>query len=67
MNQLKISTQISDDLNLLAAMVKTRSRAGFNDGAVGLESVAARFLNVLFGWNLVNLNVEKGNNPVDVD
>jgi hypothetical protein len=63
MNELKLSTQISDDLNLLAAMVKTRSRAGFHDGAVGLESTAARFFNALFGWNLVNLNAQQANYP----
>lgn len=56
-------TKIADRLNLLAAIVKTRSRAGLTDGNHILESISARFFNVLFDWKLENLNAELANFP----
>ena len=39
---------IADQLNLLAAIVKTRSRASLTDANHILETIAKRFFNVLF-------------------
>jgi hypothetical protein len=61
--RLDISTRIADRLNELAAVVKTRSRAGLTDANRTLESIATRFFNGLYGWNLVNLNVLQANYP----
>ena len=61
--RLTLVTDISDHLNLLAAMVKSRSRAGLTDANRILEIIAARFFNALFDWNLVNLNSTSGNHP----
>lgn len=54
---------IADRLNLLADIVKTRSRSGFTDANRILETIAARFFNALFGWDLVNLNAEQTSFP----
>jgi tetratricopeptide (TPR) repeat protein len=56
-------THIADQLNELAAMVKTRSRASLTDANRLLETIATRFFNALFGWDLVNLNTEQTNYP----
>jgi len=61
--RLDKATQISDRLNLLAAIVKTRSRASLTDANRILETVSARFFNALFGWDLVNLNTSQANYP----
>jgi ankyrin repeat protein len=54
---------IADQLNALAAVVKTRSRASLTDANHILETIAARFLNALFGWDLSNLNFGQANYP----
>lgn len=54
---------IADRLNELAAIIKTRSRSGFTDANRILETIAARFFNALFGWELVNLNAEQTDYP----
>jgi len=54
---------IADRLNLLADIVKTHSRASLTDANRLLETIARRFFNALFGWDLVNLNVEQANYP----
>jgi hypothetical protein len=54
---------IADQLNVLAGIVKTRSRASLNDASHVLETISARFFNALFGWELVNLNVVQANYP----
>lgn len=54
---------IAGRLNLLADIVKTRSRANLTDANRLLETIAKRFFNALFGWNLVNLNLEQANHP----
>lgn len=61
--RLNYATQIADQLNLLAATVKTRSRASLNDANRLLETITTRFFNALFGWDLVNLNAERVNYP----
>jgi tetratricopeptide (TPR) repeat protein len=61
--RLDHATRISDQLNELAAMVKTRSRASLTDANRVLETVATRFFNALFGWHLVNLNTKQANYP----
>jgi hypothetical protein len=61
--RLDNATRIADQLNELAAMVKTRSRASLTDANRILETIATRFLNALFGWELVNLNTERPNYP----
>jgi len=61
--RLDHATHITDQLNLLAAMVKTRSRASLTDANRLLETIATRFFNALFGWDLVNLNTEQANYP----
>lgn len=62
--RLTHATHIADRLNELAAIVKTRSRANLTDGNHILETIAARFFNALFGWDLVNLNLRQANHPV---
>lgn len=57
------ATQIGDRLNVLAAQLKTRTRASLTDANHWLESVMTRFFNPLMGWDLVNLNIEKPNFP----
>jgi len=57
------ATQIADHLNVLAAIVKTRSRASLTDANRILETIAKRLFNALFGWDLVNLNTETSNFP----
>lgn len=59
--RLDHTTRISDQLNVLAAIVKARSRAGLTDANHILETISARFFNATFGWELVNLNIEKAN------
>src|SRR6266478_3822392 len=61
--RLDHATHISDQLNTLAGMVKARSRASLTDANRFLETIAARFFNALFGWDLVNLNAEQANYP----
>ena len=61
--RLDHATHIADQLNTLAAVVKTRSRASLTDANRILETIAARFFNALFGWELVNLNTERANYP----
>ena len=61
--RLEDATHIADQLNQLAAMVKTRSRASLTDANHLLETIATRFFNVLFGWGLVNLNSQQANYP----
>jgi hypothetical protein len=56
-------TSLGDQLNLLAGMLKTRSRAGMTDGNKILEPIIRKTFNTLFGWNLVNLNAERVNFP----
>lgn len=62
--RLDYSTRIADQLNELASMAKSRSRAGLTDANRIIETVVARLLNTLFGWNLVSLNADDPNNPV---
>jgi len=59
--RLEKATHISDRLNELASVVKTRSRSSLTDANRILETIAARFFNALFGWELVNLNAEQAN------
>lgn len=59
----QLSIQISNSLNLLAAKLKTRCRAGLTGGNIVLESITVRFFNALLGWNLKNLNAQKANYP----
>ena len=61
--RLNHATQIADQLNELAAKVKTRSRASLTDANHILETIATRFFNALFGWDLTNLNTERANYP----
>jgi hypothetical protein len=61
--RLNRPTQIADRLNELFAVVKTRSRASLTDASHILETVARRFFNALYGWELVNLNTEQANFP----
>ncbi len=61
--RLDHTTHIADQLNVLAAIVKVRSRAGLTDANHILETISARFFNTLFDWNLVNLNAELANYP----
>ncbi len=61
--RLEKVTHIADRLNELAAIVKTRSRSGFTDANCILETISARFFNVIFGWELVNLNAEQHDYP----
>jgi len=61
--RLDHSTHIADRLNELAAVVKTRSRASLTDASHILENISARFLNTLFSWKLINLNVGLANYP----
>lgn len=58
-----LAQTISDQMNVLAAQLKTRTRASQNDANHWLESVMARFFNALFGWDLVNLNADQPNFP----
>ena len=58
-----LATEISDKLNILAAQLKTRTRASLTDANHSLEHVMVRFFNALFGWNLINLNDEQPNFP----
>src|SRR5580692_3615636 len=60
---LELATQIMDRLNMLASQVKTRSRANLTDANHDLEAIAKRFFNALFGWDLVNLNIQQANYP----
>lgn len=61
--RLDYLTHIADRLNELASKVKSRSRASLTDANHILETIAKRFFNALFGWNLVNLNLEQVNYP----
>lgn len=61
--RLEQATYIADQLNLLANVVKTRSRASLTDANRILETIARRFFNALCGWNLTNLNIEQANFP----
>jgi tetratricopeptide (TPR) repeat protein len=57
------SKTIADQLNLLAAIVKTRSLASLTDANRILETISRRFFNALFGWQLANLNCKLANYP----
>ncbi len=57
------ATQIGDRLNVLAAQLKTRTRASLTDANHSMEFVMMRFFNALMGWDLVNLNTEQANYP----
>ena len=61
--RLEHATHIADQLNELAAVVKTRSRASLTDASHILETIAERFFNALYGWELVNLNTGQANYP----
>ena len=61
--RLKFATDISDLLNVLAEIVRTRSRAGLADANHILETIIERLFNELFGWNLVNLNTKQTSYP----
>lgn len=61
--RLEKATHISDRLNELASVVKTRTRSSLTDANRILETITARFFNALFGWDLVNLNAERACNP----
>jgi tetratricopeptide (TPR) repeat protein len=61
--RLDYPTHIADRLNELASKVKSRSRASLTDANHILETIAKRFFNALFGWNLVNLNLKQANYP----
>lgn len=61
--RLELSTQLSDRLNVLSAILKARTRNNLNDASHTLEYIVARLFNVLFGWNLENLNTKKANYP----
>ncbi len=61
--RLDHATHIADQLNNLAAVVKTRSRASLTDANRILETISAQFFNALFGWELVNLNTDNVNYP----
>ncbi len=63
LKRLEMATHIADQLNELAAVVKTRSRANLTDASHILETIAKRFFNALYGWNLINLNTELANYP----
>jgi hypothetical protein len=63
LSRLDLSANVADRLNELAAIVKTRSRAGLNDASQILETVCARFFTALHGWELKNLNIEQSNFP----
>jgi len=63
LSRLNYATHIADRLNELAAAVKTRSRANLTDANHVVEIIAQRFFNALFGWDLVNLNIEQANHP----
>jgi len=63
MERLELSIKTADSLNLLAAMLKTRSRAGLTDANHCLETIVKLFFNALFGWNLENLNTILPNYP----
>jgi len=54
---------ISDRLNELASALKSRSGLGLTDGAHILETIVSRFFNVLFSWDLKNLNLSQSNYP----
>jgi len=59
----KHAKDIADQLNTLAAMVKTHSRAGLGDANHIAETIIEILFNKLFGWNLVNLNTEQTSYP----
>ena len=61
--RLDHATHIADQLNVLAAIVKTRSRASLTDANHILETISARFFNALLDWNLANLNATLANYP----
>jgi hypothetical protein len=61
--RLEYTLRIADSLNLLAAIVKTRSTLGLNDAAHTLETLIANVLNEIYDLRLRNLNSSKLNYP----
>ncbi len=59
----QLATNISDRLVELAQKVKVRSRANLTDANSAIEPIICRLFNALFGWQLINLNVERLNFP----
>lgn len=58
-----LTTEVSDRLHDISARLQSRARAGFTDASHTLESTCRCFFNVLFDWNLTNLNLEQSNFP----
>lgn len=55
--------QIIDELTGISNQVKTRSVLGLTDINRYLEDFCKDILNIILGYNLQNLNVERSNNP----
>ena len=54
---------IEERLNLLRYRIDARSSLNLQDLNVHAESFFMHFLNLLYGWNLTNLNTDKINSP----
>lgn len=59
----EVHSQIADRLNLLWAVVKSRSRGNLTKADYALEEIMAKVLNAMFGWQLKNLNATQANYP----
>lgn len=55
--------QIVDDLETIAAQAKQRARLNLNDLTIYIEDFMKVILNMVYGYNLINLNAEKSNYP----
>lgn len=61
--RLDYPNHMADRLNVLSAIIKTRSRADLTDANRVLETITTFFFNALFGWKLKDLNLEQRNHP----
>lgn len=61
MNRVNYTNYIEERLNLLAQRIEVRGKLNILDLHIHSESFYQHFFNLLFGWNLVNLNTVKQN------
>jgi hypothetical protein len=61
LNQEDLIKKIEKSLTILEVSTRNRTRLNLNDQNVMAEPVIAKLLNLIYGYNLVNLNIGKKN------
>lgn len=61
MSRMETFNYIEEKLNLLVLRIKARSQMNLLDLNIHTESFISNLLNVVYGWNLININIKKRN------